>query len=177
MSPEPTDQRLRNLAQSITHLGAATLERQAILSGVLAAIFCFQKASELGYVDRTGAALPADYARELQLIAADLASGRRVSQRMFLATLYFNAGIHRLHLSSERLAASRKREARATKRQRHGGRHVAADPIKADADKQKHEPQGLLGGRSAHWPEALGKLELLCVDMKEDWSPGGDHAG
>jgi hypothetical protein len=170
MSPELIDEKLRTLTQSVTQLAAPTLERQAILSGVLGAIYCFRRASELNHVDRTGGQLPADYERELQLVAADLARGSEVSQRPFLATLYFNAGVHRLHLSSERLAASQRRETRSNKRQREGGQGAAADPIEADVNKQKHEPEGLLGGRSADWPEALGKIEALCGDLRENWS-------
>jgi hypothetical protein len=81
---EPLFQQLASAATAIARLVPADAEQQAVVGFLVGAVYSLRRAIDLGFADRTGSKVVADYTQELQRIASKLASSGDLSDEQFL---------------------------------------------------------------------------------------------
>jgi hypothetical protein len=95
-------QQLSSAATAIARLVPADAEQQAVVGFLIGAVYSLRRAIDLGFADRTGSKVVADYTQELQRIASKLASSGDLSdEQAWSSGFYFNSALSRISVLNE----------------------------------------------------------------------------
>jgi hypothetical protein len=99
---EPLLQQLTSAATAIARLVPVDADQQAVVGFLVGAVYSLRRAIDLGFADRTGSKVVADYPQELQRIASRLASSSDLSdEQAWSSGFYFNSALNRIAALSE----------------------------------------------------------------------------
>jgi hypothetical protein len=95
-------QQLASAATAIARLVPADAEQQAVVGFLIGAVYSLRRAIDLGFADRTGSKVLADYTQELQRIGSKLASSGDLSdEQAWSSGFYFNNALIRIAALNE----------------------------------------------------------------------------
>lgn len=122
----------------------------ALIGTLLGALYALQRAVSLEFVDRTGDALPHDYAIELSRVASQINKTEPIQENQWLAGFYLNSAIHRLAALNERLT-----------KYIFGCRVDVCTELRKENNQFKHEIYGLISGRKVGIKQAVSAASKL----------------
>lgn len=145
--------RLGEIAARLAAIHPTGIDQQGIYGLIDGALYGLRRAVRLGFIDRTGAALPKDYGQELTRVAMDLSRSDEVKETLWLAGFYFNSALQRLSPACERLGKYAMT------------REDLIPLVRQERNCLTHDIPGLLTGRKVSLQDAIDAAGMLVTSL------------